>query len=1070
MINIKKIFTGGINSDDDERLIDDDSYLNAMDARLAISSNGRSMRLESIRGTSELDSEGLLPENGNNFCIGTAVDRARGWLIRFNYNSLGEDGIYAYDPANGIGYKVILSSDISEPLNFSKSSRINRNAKVIGDLLYWTDNNNQPRKVNYIAGIKTLQPSFDTDVAPYTLPIDYKVIAWVKSPPIYPLIFEKQTDTGFTANLTQDETFFFVYQYVYRDNEYSPLSMFSDLCPFNAVPNYYIGGSTQAYGIRISVSADTYNNVFISVPYTEKIPQDVQQINIYVRYGENGVVSLIKNYNKEISADATAIANHNASVTQDTFLSFNFFNNIKGVTLGDSEIVENDGTPLAIKTIEAARDRIFGADILSGYDAPTTTSLAVTSSTQTMTDSLPTFHSYRSFRAGSKYKPCVSFYDEYKRKCGCIPIDEYLMPNYVDFQPLASTPTINSTLNWTLNNAAAATEIPDWAYYYSIDLTKDLSVSSFLTTVVQGGDGISYAIKNSDNTYTYTGLYDQTRYAVIIKLILLNREGQGYVYNEGDYCILSSADSSTVHTLKILQVDGQFLFLELADVGFLPQNTNAYKAMIVTPRVRSVDEPYYERGQIYNVTNPTESGRQYETLNGSVLGDIYAFALQYSYWSSKHLIYESMSPNTRQWKRWETNIGFANFNILLGQQELKTTVPFSNKYINGTRTNGLSRFEPLNRKDIGNTSGSIQNLILTNKKEEDGTVMLIITENEVLSAYLSEVQLVGAASNADVATSSEVIGTINALKLNSGTANPESVFEYMGIVFWFDGKNGWVSQYSSNGVGAVSDFKMNRFFKNYAANYQATSQSVINTINGFSHICMCIDPFQREVLVTLPALIYENYAQTLPSYSSVPPYATSIINRFDISDSLGKTMTFDFEKNKWRANYSMMAEWSEYVDNQLYLFKNGAMYSHSTNQEAYNTYFGVQYPLRLCAVWNMQKEPSAIKTVSEIALEASVQPDFSVLYSPSPNLQITDLSADDDWENLEGVWYASWFCDRLSPNVSGTPDEKLYTGDEMISPTPMFMGEWQQNSELMFINFIQIGFQVSRGQKMILNK
>ncbi len=1068
MINVKKILNGGIDSDSSPQLIDDDAYLNAMDARMAISSNGRDKRWENIKGTTEITAiSSLLPVTGTNFTIGTAVDRARGWILIFNVNSLGEDGIYAYDKPNNLGYIVLVSSNLNVPLNFSKSNRVNRNAKVIGDLLYWTDNSNQPRKVNYIAGIKTNQPAFVTDVAPYSLPIDYKVIAWIKRPPIYTLLYEKRTQAGLTANLTQENAFFFCYQYKYRDNELSPLSSFSDLCPFNTVPNYFFGGRT--FSIRVSVAPDTFNKVFISVPYTEKVPDDVQQINIYVRYGEAGAVSVIKNYNKAIAADALAIANHNASVSQGTFLSFDFFNNVKGDTLGSLDIYEDDGTPLQMGTIESARIRQFAANCLLGYDSPTTTSLAVSSSTVTMLDSITTFHNYRGFRQGSKYVPSITFYDEFKRKCGSTAIGEYLMPNYNDWQ--TGTPIVNSTLNWTLSNGGAVAEIPDWAYYYSIDITKDLTCSSFLCANMNGKSGLGYAILQTDGTYTIRQNYDETVYAIVFNLELLNRQTMGYVFSDGDFCILTNNQNATVLVLKILGTSGINLLLEPRDIGnTADQAIWHWKAMIFTPRTKALNEANYERGNIYNVVNPTTNTRTYQTLSGSILGDIYAFSLAYApYFGTKKLIVESMSPNYRQYKDWETSAGFANFVLLIGQERLKTTILFSNTYPS-PRVNGLNRFQPLNRTDIGDSSGQIQQLILTNKKEEDGTVMLVITENDVSSAYLGEVQLVGASKNANLAIVNDVIGTINTLKLNSGTMNPESVFEYMGNVTWFDVKNGFISQYSSNGIFPVSDFKLNRFFKKYAEDYQNTNTTVIDTINGFHHICLCVDPYHREVMVTLPALIYDNYAEVLPSYSSVPPYATSIINRFDVYDKLGKTMSFDFQENKWRCNYSFLSEWMEQVDNQLFLFKNGKMHSHSTNASAYNTYFGQQYPLRLCASWNLKETPSVIKDVFEVAIEGNVAPYFSVLMSTYPWTQLTDLSPA-DWKQLEGVYFASWFRDRLSVNTgTANPDENLYKGDVVKSAYPFVMFEWQQYAALMYVNFIQMGFGISRGTQMLLNK
>lgn len=1155
---------GGQNSDDDPRLINDEDFLNLQDGRIAISANGRNLRVENLRGTTDIAVvNSLLPITGNNFTIGTAVDRARGWVIIFNANDLGEDGIYAYDKANNIGYIVLLNSNlnpervsciatffgggsnfgtsaqfvysgtplvgdliranfvifggsdsvnvfvtaafgetlidvlarlviafnsnataiansltailigttiffdfngvlwggasiialvtnVNKPLNFSKANRVNRNAKVIGDLLYWTDNFNQPQKINYIAGIKTNQPSFVTTVLPYQIPIDYKVITWIKRPPIYPILFEKQYDAAYANNLIQDNTFFCTYQYEYRDYEQSAFATFSKLIPFNRyLPPTYAFPNID----------ENYNRIFLNIPYQEKIPQDVNKINIYIKYGVNGNGALVKVFDRDITADALLIEQHNNSTSPTNYLSVFFYNDVKGI--GIDSFLEIDNVPLLIKSIEVARNRLFSGNDLFGYNTPLKSSL--TFSNVSITPVLSTM--VIAFNNASRRNISIAFYDEFKRKCGSFFVGTNTSSNYPSWQ---AVPTVNSEIDWTLSNTNAGDEIPDWAYYYSIDVSKDLNQSYFISGL---SHNVQYAKLNPNGTYTYQNTYNSLEvYALAIYIGDLSIQTRGYAFNEGDFARVSLPNNVNIPTLKVLAVDGNNLLVTPFDFGTFPlAPDNPMVFFIYTPRTQDVDEPFYEQGGIFNVVDPTTSGRTYETLSGAIMGDIYVY-INPALNSGKYAKYENMSPNFRVYLKWETNSGFINIVDKIGQKALRTTISFTDTYLNGTQSNGLNKFGVLNRKDIGSSSSQIQNLILTNKKEEDGTVMLIITENEILSAYLGEVQLVGASKNADVAVVNEIIGTINALKLNSGTLNPESVFEYMGLVFWFDTKNGYVSQYSSNGVSPISDFKLNRYFKRYAEDYRNTNPSVIEAINGFSHIPMCMDPYHREVMVTMPALIFENYAQVLPSYSSVPPYATSILNRFDIYDKLAKTMAFDFEENKWRCNYSFMPEWMDEVDNQLYLFKNGLMYSHSTNASAYNTYFGVQYPLRLCSSWNIKEAPSAIKDVFDIAIEGNVAPDFSVLYSEYPWIQISDLTVD-NYRELEGVFYASWFRDRLSVNTgTPNPDENLYKGNIVKSAYPFAMFEFQQYANLMYINFIQIGFAISRGTQIILNK
>jgi hypothetical protein len=1077
IIEIKKTLLGGQNSDDTPQLIEDDGYLQLQNGRIAISENGRDLRVENVYGTTLLNS-GVLP-SGNNQCIGTAVDTARHRLIYFNSNSNGDDGIYAYDVNLNINYIVLLSSNIDVPLNFSKNFRIDRNAKIVGDLLYWCDGTqNQPRKVNIEAGIKTNQPSYVTEVEPYDTPIDYKWLQWVKTPPIYPIFTTKGTDAAYTNNFIQDGNFYFTYRYQFKDYEYSALAMYSELVS----PNLY---NPLGYRSNPSITNETYNVIGIKIPFEEKISDEVLIVELCVKYGNSGRTEIIKTYNKENAADAAKIVLHNNGTTR---LGVNFYNDIQGVVLSDIEANnDQDIVPIYAKTNEIAKNRNYAGDFVSGYDSPVVTSLSIYAlSTINAND----YSLQKIFKRGSSRKMCVTFYDEFKRKCGSVVSNEIIQIPIID----VTAPNVgNDIVTVELSNTNALAQIPDWAYYYSIDISDDLKYKYFISyfNTSYGLDnndkGVQYVDRYQDNTYyyvlydpigssgRYTMVYNSNYYGVAISLKDLGIANGGYNYTEGDFVEIVSYSLSTSisvrYTARVLAVDGYFLICSLVNLGdlglYLDNWDKILTYTIYTPNKQNEDELFYTQGQIYPIDNPTTNTRQFSELRQNFYGDVYIYtSLVRGVFSTWFPSLELVSNNANI-TTWDKNLGWANKVDLLGQQELKTTITFSDTILQGTRSNNLNKFQPLNRKNVGGSNGNIQKLQLTNKKQEDGEVMLAICTNGVDSIYLGETQLVAASINSSVATSDNVIGTVNALRNNYGTINPESVFEYLGDVYWIDLVNGVAARYSSNGLFPVSDFKLNRFFKSFAKDYMASSKNNIKNINGFYHLPTGIDPFTREVLYTIPALIYSNYATNLPSYSSVPSYATSIINRFDIYDKLGKTMSFDYEAKLWRSNYEYMPEWFEYLDNQNYAFKNGLLYSHNTDKVNYNTFYGTQYPVRLCSSWNIQKIPSAIKDCYGIAIESNVIPDFSVLYASYPNIQITDLT-DDDYTDTEGVMYAAWFRDRISPNTEGDVIDKLNFGDEIQSAYPFTMLEFQQYDKLMYINFLNFRFAVSKGQEQLI--
>jgi hypothetical protein len=633
---------------------------------------------------------------------------------------------------------------------------------------------------------------------------------------------------------------------------------------------------------------------------------------------------------------------------------------------------------------------------------------------------------------------------------------------------IASASTASSnvlTLNWALNNNNRLNEIPSWAYYYSILRTGNLKTRYFIDSYSSTN---KYASKNvtvtSPNfaTYTYSDAWNATTTnAIAIDTTVLLQSGLGYNYTEGDVCVLINS-SNVRYELPVIGQDGAYILLKSAYLVNSLLNI-PYIYEIYTPYIRGENEPFYEVGNTYAITNAGTANRQYSTLSGSLIGDVFVFQRQFN--SSVYYYVEAMSPNDLFFRNWFTDEGFVNFVILLGQNRNEHEIRYSNVFTAGTENNGLSTFEALNYKTIPLGTGSIQKLQLASKTTEQGVVMLSIGSFQTASCYLGEVQLVGSSSNSSLVQDTAVIGTINVLKGMFGTTAPETVVEYLGVIFWYDLNNGTIVQYSSNGLFPISSYKQEKLFKNYAKGYLAASEGNLDNINGFHHIPTYVDPYHRELGVTLPGLIYENYADTLPSYSSVPSYASSIINRFDMSDGLAKTVTFNIQENKWISDYQFIAEQYDYFDNRMFGWKNGALYEFNTNSSTWNTWFGQQYPVRIC--WVLNKPLSGLKDMAEIVIEGSQAPNFTVIYTTLPNTQITDLTSS-DFTNQEGILYARILRDRLSPNTTGTADQKLNTGDVVLSQIPQIMTEFQSYNSIIYVNFVDVGFNLSRGQNFIL--
>src|SRR5690606_14616389 len=97
---------------------------------------------------------------------------------------------------------------------------------------------------------------------------------------------------------------------------------------------------------------------------------------------------------------------------------------------------------------------------------------------------------------------------------------------------------------WTLTNDHAVDEIPEWAEYYSIVITKNLRTRFFMQTFPYE---ISYVNKTDDGTYeTKQDAYSPQYAGIQIDISSLSKDNLGYVFNKGDQVVLYPENSNPI--------------------------------------------------------------------------------------------------------------------------------------------------------------------------------------------------------------------------------------------------------------------------------------------------------------------------------------------------------------------------------------------------------------------------------------------------------------------------------------------------------------------------------------------
>jgi hypothetical protein len=647
------------------------------------------------------------------------------------------------------------------------------------------------------------------------------------------------------------------------------------------------------------------------------------------------------------------------------------------------------------------------------------------------------------FKSRSSYKIGIVFYDFAMRKCGVV-TNEGLVATI----PSRSYPYTNAVngIIWELDNTNALAEIPEWAYYYSVVRTLNQRTRFFVQSFDKAA---KYATKDADGIYLFTTTTYNTNVAGIgIDTTALVAAGLGYVYTVGDIAIIIDT-ANNIFELPIIAQSGNYVVIKAADIGDLSTLEFVYE--LYTPYQSSVQEPFFEIGQMYQILNPTTSLRQYDVLT-DVLGPD-AYSLTRNYLTTTYYA-EAMSPNDLFYQRWDNDGGKPNFITRLGQSVKGNFISWSNTFIPGTSINGLSTFEPLSETNVPEDNGAIQKLILTSKVQGEGTIMLSIGV-ETASLYLGEVQITDSTGATQFFSGSQsVIGTINTLMGSFGTINPESVIAYRGYVFWFDANSGRYVQYAGNGLFAISNYQMTRFWKLFSDQYKSMTQSQIEALGSRPFIFSTVDPHHNELVIAIPKLL------DVPPKGYLPDN-TEEIYPFDIWDGQAKTIVYKIDANppRWMGVFNWTPENFVTLQNQLFSSKDGQLYLHNDTSN-YNLFYGTLYKSRIMPVSNIV--PDTPKVYNNIAISANFIPTRVYLYTDFSYQQCTDLM-DTDFRSIEGVYYSIFYRNKLEPTATGYRSDRLLTGDKMRGVTMNILIEFTINGFPAELKFINLGVLLSKG-------
>lgn len=385
---IQKVTPKKFVSDKDERLVAPNEMILAKNVTISERADGSASVLKTMKGTegkartaSEFDA--LDPWASTWKVVGTVSDEQRGRIYAF-----------VYDTADATDHRILMlstdpddfPSDVDTWRTVFKSSYLNfsEDYPVKGDLinkafgqdgvvqtaLYFTDNNNPPRKINIDRALNgeykpVDQVDIDGNPTSYlNIDLDYALLTMRGAPKVIPS-FSFEQDSEVTTNNFKSDVFQFSCQFIYKDGEESALSPFSEL----AVSPFVSSRSLTEVG---SGSALEENVCLITIPWDTSSDDDryydVASVRLLARSGNTNPFFIIDEFDpRQNKSKDLGLASDKEIYNSETGV-YRFYNDGYYVNIAESVSSKlYDNVPQKAEGQSIAASRLLYSNYTEGY-------------------------------------------------------------------------------------------------------------------------------------------------------------------------------------------------------------------------------------------------------------------------------------------------------------------------------------------------------------------------------------------------------------------------------------------------------------------------------------------------------------------------------------------------------------------------------------------------------------------------------------------------------------------------------------------------------------------------------
>jgi hypothetical protein len=697
----------------------------------------------------------------------------------------------------------------------------------------------------------------------------------------------------------------------------------------------------------------------------------------------------------------------------------------------------------------------------------------------------------QAFLPNANYDYGIQFYDRSLRKSGVTKIGSFSVPIYN-----SDTKELYEKAAITMPSGPQSSDIiPDWAYFYSIVMSKNSKASSFVSFVPTA---VKFAYKNANGVIVYDQDEQNTKltyYGLAIPLSTLALDGIGYDFTQGDICeiqitsggptsplpIVNASVSGPVlavqdgYAIVLIDKDKVFNYVSYQTRTIQMDNTSVATATLFKSVVANAQAQFYvtlytpqtETKQLYEVASfgsinrsagpgAFEFGNFYTSFyfGGSttcfLIGDTYTQSRD----GSGALTGLSSNPFDKGFQFWVENISRLCPYDKVGQKQLTNQIRYSNVIVPNSSINGLSTFDALDQKLVEISAGPITTIVQSSKEANMAARMLILCRNNTFIALIGQQQIYSQDQTTAFTSSADVLGSITPLTGQWGCISPKAVVNYKGVTFWADAINRDIIQFAGDGATPIGQQKAaylwQQVFKNLP--FENTVAIAGQELYTARYMSMGINPYTSEIFITVPPP---------PSTSVLTPKeypgdaGLNRINQYIIDKAV--SYVYNYQKNCWIGAYENNPDWWIRLGDDVYSI--GDANDAATGIKLYQEFNGqigvfnqetngcwVAFPMS--EGYPKTLEPLNIILMGQLDIDTVVVYGRDIATNVDNNLtQVTQIFGS-DFQMREGEMFSTVYRNRLS-NGASTPTD--YTLQNVIG-----------NRLRMKVPFVQVNFPTAQ--------